>query len=84
MRRIGTGSGDELAIPRLVALHDSPRYSGSDYIGIRRTGASIVRGVGIAPVALGLSGLLLLFGSTVLAWLYEGQRFRRRGTAAHR
>ena len=78
VRRIGTEDAGEIAMPRLVALHDTPRYGGSDYIGIRRTGASVVRGIGVFPVAVGLSGLMLLFGSTVLAWLWEGQRLRRR------
>ena len=78
VRRIDAGGGDgAIVMPRLVALNDSPRYAGADYIGIRRTGASVVRGVGIVPVAVGLSGLLLLLGSTVLAWLREGRRFRR-------
>ncbi len=77
VRRIA-GSGDGIAMPRLVALHDSARYAGSDYIGIRRTDASVVRGVGVVPLAVGLSGLVLLLGSTVLTWLWEGRRFGRR------
>jgi hypothetical protein len=76
VRRIGTGDGDSIVLPRLVAMQDSLRYAGSDYIGIHRTEASVVRSVGIVPLAIGLSGLLLLLGSTLLAWLYEGQRFR--------
>ncbi|WP_131195878.1 hypothetical protein [Lichenihabitans psoromatis] len=85
VRRIGTGPGSDIALPRFVAMGDSPRYAGSDYIGIRRTQASVVKSVGIVPLAIGLSGLLLLLGSTILAWLYEGRRFsvkRRDGGTA--
>ncbi len=80
VRRIGTGSGDDVALPRLVALHDSLSYAGSDYIGIRRTDASVLRSVGVVPLAIGLSGLLVLLGSTILAWLQEGGRLRRKRT----
>ena len=77
-RRIGTGAGDAIAMPRIVALHDSPSYSGSDYIGIRRTESSTVAGIGLFPLAVGLAGLLMLLGATVLAWLVEGRGGRRR------
>ncbi|MGI3899465.1 MAG: hypothetical protein ACRYGP_29290 [Janthinobacterium lividum] len=77
-RRIGTGSGDEIAMPRLVALHDAPSYSGSDYIGIRRTESSTVAGIGLLPLAVGFIGLLALLGATVLAWVAEARGFRRR------
>ena len=78
VRRIGAGSAGDIAMPRLVAMHDSPSYAGADYIAIRRTDASVVRGVGVVPLATGLSGLLLLLGSTVLAWLWEGRGFARK------
>ena len=78
-RRIGTGTGDEIAMPRLVALHDAPSYSGSDYIGIRRTESSTVAGIGLLPLAVGFIGLLVLLGATVLAWVAEGRGLRRRG-----
>ena len=77
IRRIGTGSGADVSIPRLVALHDAPSYAGSDYIGIRRTESSVVRGVGILPLAIGFIGLAALLGSMILAWIAEGRGFRR-------
>ena len=79
-RRIGTGQGDEIAMPRIVALHDASSYAGADYIGIRRTESSTVAGIGLLPLATGFIGLLALLGSTVLAWLAEGRglRWRRR------
>ncbi|RYB04697.1 hypothetical protein [Lichenibacterium ramalinae] len=77
-RRIGTGTGDDIAMPRIVAMHEAPSYSGSDYIGIRRTDSSTVAGVGLFPLAVGIIGLLALLGSTVLAWAVEGRGGRRR------
>ena len=79
VRRIGTGTGDGIDMPRLVAMHEASNYSGSDYIGIRRTESSTVAGIGLLPLAVGLIGLLALLGSTVLAWVAEGRGFRRRG-----
>jgi hypothetical protein len=55
-------------------MHDSPIYGGSDYIGIKRTGASVVTGIGVAPLAVGFVGLLALLGSVLLGWLWEGRR----------
>ena len=81
VRRIGTGNGDEIAMPRVVALHDASTFAGADYIAIRRTESSTVAGVGLLPLATGFIGLLVLLGSTVLSWLVEGLglRFWRRG-----
>jgi hypothetical protein len=77
VRRIASGSTGDIVLPRLLAMRDSPIYGGSDYAAIKQTGASEVTGVGAAPLAIGLVGLLALLGSTVLAWLYEGRRARR-------
>ena len=77
VRRIGTGQGDDIAMPRIVALHDATSYSGSDYIAIRRTGSSTVAGIGLLPLAVGVIGLLALLGATVLAWVAEGRGLRR-------
>ena len=81
VRRIGTGAGDSIAMPRLVALHEAPSYGGGDYIGIKRTESSVVRGVGVLPLAIGFIGLAALLGSAVLAWLAEGRGARSRRAA---
>jgi len=49
----------------------------SDFIGIKKTDSSIVRGVGVIPLALGWSGILALLGGLLLAWLYESRRGRK-------
>lgn len=78
VRRISAGPGDAIKIPRFVAMSDSPFYGGSDYIGIKRTGASVVTGVGVVPLAIGFLGLLALLGSVIAGWLWEGRRISPR------
>jgi hypothetical protein len=74
VRRIADGRDGAIVLPRLLAMRDSPIYGGSDYAAIRKTGASEVKGIGFAPLAIGFAGLLALLGSLVLAWVYEGRR----------
>jgi hypothetical protein len=79
VRRIGTAHDSDVSLPRIVAMHDSPIYGGSDYAAIKRTDSAQVTGIGIAPLAIGFLGLLFLLASTVATWLYEG---RSRGARA--
>jgi len=72
-RRIG-GEGAAIHLPRLVAMRDSPVYAGSDYIGIRRTEASVARGLKLTPLAVGFFGLLAALGALIAAWAWEGWR----------
>ncbi len=76
VRRIGVAGGDTIVMPRFAAMRESPIYGGADYIGVKRTGASVVTGVGVAPLAIGFVGLLALLGSVLMAWLWEGRRKR--------
>jgi hypothetical protein len=75
VRRIA--SNDSIHVPRIVAQQGVPTFGGSDFIGVKRTDASIVRGVGVMPLALGWSGILVLLGMLLVTWLYEGRRGRR-------
>ncbi len=81
VRRIGEGSAASetgtITMPRLVAMHDSPIYGGSDYVAIRQTGASEVRSIGFSPLAIGFGGLVVLLGGLLSTWLYEGRRGAR-------
>ncbi len=72
VRRIAADSGSDVVLPRIVAMRDSSIYGGPDYAAIRRTGAAQVTGVGVAPLAIGLIGLLFLLSSVVASWLFEG------------
>jgi hypothetical protein len=73
-RRLSTAGADTVAMPRVVELRDANRYGGSDWIGIRQTGASTLVGVEIAPLGLGLWAMLALVGAVVAAWAWEGRR----------
>jgi len=74
VRRISSGPGDSISLPRFAAMRESPLYGGSDYVGIRRTGASVVTGIGVAPLAVGFLGLLALLGSVLAGWLWESRK----------
>ena len=76
VRRIGAATGDEIVLPRFAAMRESPLYGGSDYIGVKRTGASVVVGVGVAPLAIGFVGLIVLLAGVLAAWLWDGRRAR--------
>ncbi len=76
VRRIAAG-GETIALPRFVALRESPIYGGADYVGVKRTGSSVVTGVGVAPLAVGFAGLIALLGSILMGWLWEARRGRR-------
>ncbi len=73
VRRIGTG-GPDIQLPRFASMRESPIYGGSDFIAVKRTGASVVTGIGVAPLAIGFIGLLALLGSIIAGWLWEGRR----------
>jgi hypothetical protein len=76
-RRIGRETSSTVDIPRVVAMRSGSQFSGSDWIGLRISDSSVVRGVSVAPAFLGLAGLLLLLGPLLAAWLGEGGRFRK-------
>ena len=77
VRRIADGTSGAITMPRLLEMRDSPIYGGSDYVAIKKTGASEVRGIGFSPLAVGFLGLLVLLGSIVMTWVYEGRRGAR-------
>jgi hypothetical protein len=72
-RRLSKNS-DAVTMPRIVELRDANRYGGSDWIGVRQTGASALVGVETAPLGLGLWAMLALLGAVVAAWAWEGKR----------
>jgi hypothetical protein len=70
-RRLADGSG--VTVPRLIAVRSSDSFKGDDWIGLKMRDASVVRGIGVLPVFVGLLGLLLLVGSLAATWLREGR-----------
>ena len=71
VRRLAGGGG--LNVPRVVAVRSGDTYKGDDWIGLKMSNASVVRGVGVLPVFAGLLGLLLLLGSLAGTWVREGR-----------
>ena len=72
VRRIAAGAGDDVSMPRIIAMHESPSYGGADYIGVKRTGSSVIVGVASTPLAIGFLGLAALLGAIILVWRREG------------
>jgi len=70
-RRLEDGGG--LDVPRIVAVRSADTYKGDDWLGLKMSDASVVRGVGVLPVFAGLLGLLLLLGSIAGTWVREGR-----------
>jgi hypothetical protein len=71
VRRLDNGGG--LTVPRIVPVRSGETYKGDDWLGLKMSSASVVRGVGVLPVFAGLLGLLLLLGSISGTWLREGR-----------
>lgn len=74
VRRLDSGSG--LALPRLIDIRSGTRFAGSDFVGLKPTEASVVRGVSVAALASGGLGLVLLLVPLLLTWLREGRTRR--------
>jgi hypothetical protein len=70
-RRLDDGQG--LHVPRIVAVRSGDKYQGDDWIGLKMSDVSVVRGIGVLPVFAGMLGLLLLLGSLAGTWAREGR-----------
>jgi hypothetical protein len=80
VRRLSASQSDGVNVPRIVGLSPSSSYAGSDYLGIKRTGASELIGARSTSLASGFFGLALILGALIFAWIVEGGRLRRRGS----
>ena len=65
-----------LSIPRLVDIRSGTRFAGSDFVGLKPTESSVVRGVSVVALASGGLGLLLLLIPLIGTWLREGRSRR--------
>jgi len=70
-RRLDDSGG--LTVPRILPVRSADTYKGDDWLGLKMSNASVVRGVGVLPVFAGLLGLLLLLGSLAGTWVREGR-----------
>jgi hypothetical protein len=82
-RRIGREAGPDVDLPRVVPVRAGARLAGGDWIGLRISDSGVVKGVSLAPMFLGVAGLMLLLGALIAGWLGEGGRrqWRRRAEA---
>jgi hypothetical protein len=73
IRRMNNESG-ALDLPRIVPVRSSSgTVSASDWLGIRMTEASVLRGVDRLPLFAGLFGLALLLSVLAATWYREGR-----------
>jgi hypothetical protein len=79
--RMSDGGG-ALELPRIVPVRSTVTTGGSDWIGVRMTEASVLKGVSRVPLfygfislfgIAGLFGLLALVGLPFATWLREGR-----------
>jgi hypothetical protein len=67
------GEADGVSVPRILPMRASASLSGSDWLGLRTTDASILRGVRSLPLFAGILGLAILLAALSLAWYREGR-----------
>ena len=72
IRRLA-GANSALTVPNVVTLRRSTSYSGSNWIGLKTTDASVLRGIDRLPLLSGLIGLAILLGVLSLTWFREGR-----------
>jgi hypothetical protein len=79
--RMADASG-KVTLPRIVPVRSATATSGSDWIGIRMTDASVLKGITRVPLftgfltlfgVAGLFGLIALVGLPFATWLREGR-----------
>jgi hypothetical protein len=70
-RRLDDGNG--FNVPRIIPVRSGDAYKGDDWIGLKMSDASVVRGIGVLPVFAGMLGLVLLIGSLAGTWAREGR-----------
>jgi hypothetical protein len=73
VRRMSDQSGG-LSLPRIVPIRSSSgAMSGADWLGIRMTEASVLRGIDRLPLFAGLLGLAILLSVLAATWYREGR-----------
>ncbi len=70
--RMADASGN-LTLPRIIPVRPGGVASGSDWMGIRMTEASVLRGVNRLPLFAGFLGLAILLGAVAATWYREGR-----------
>jgi hypothetical protein len=71
VRRLADGSG--MALPRVTPVSSRAPAAGRDWIGLRRSEASVLKSVDQLPLLGGLLGLALLVGAFAALWYREAR-----------
>ena len=82
VRRIAPATSSAAAVtvtlPSIIRTTGTGPLSGSDFIALRDTQSSVVRGTALWPLLLGLAGLTLLLAGLLGPWLVESRLGRGR------
>ncbi|MCP5073435.1 MAG: hypothetical protein GY947_09095 [Rhodobacteraceae bacterium] len=72
IKRVEAGS-ERITIPRIVPVRMGGPASGRDWMGLRTTEASILKGITSLPLFAGFLGLALLLAMLAAMWTREGR-----------
>ena len=72
VQRLGA-ERDDPALPRIVSTRSRGRAAGDGWIGLRRTEASVLKGIDRVPLFAGFLGLGLLLLAFAATWYREGR-----------
>jgi hypothetical protein len=73
-----SGSAVTVTLPSIIRTTGTGPSSGNDFIALRDTQSSVVRGTALWPLLLGLAGLTLLLAGLLGPWLVESRLGRNR------
>ena len=71
-RRISSKDPTQIHLPAVIRQAQGPHYAGEDYMALKDNQSTRLKAVTIQPLFSGLSGLVLVLISLVLAWWAEG------------
>jgi hypothetical protein len=71
VRRIGNGDG--VSLPRISSVSSRAPAAGRDWLGLRRSEASVLKSIDQLPLLGGLLGLALLVGGFAALWYREAR-----------
>lgn len=72
IKRIDGGNGD-IRIPRILPVRGNSTTAGNDWLGLRTTDATILKGITRIPLFAGFLGLALLLAGLSAMWAREGR-----------